>query len=139
MAAQEFENNEPLESVRTKLNTNAKLIDTKVTAELGKSLISINDINKLGEIEAKATKNSSDTVLTDRANHKGSQPASTIVQSSTYRFVTDTEKNVWNAKLGSVGSSLQVNNIVFMYEDVYTNLVTKDATTCYVLIKRDVV
>lgn len=36
--------------------------------------------------------------LLNRANHTGTQPATTITEDSTHRFATDTEKSTWNAK-----------------------------------------
>lgn len=40
----------------------------------------------------------------DRANHTGMQPADTITQDSSYRFVTDLEKALWNSKEDSIGT-----------------------------------
>lgn len=37
-----------------------------------------------------------------RANHTGTQAATTIVEDSTHRFATDTEKTTWNAKEPSI-------------------------------------
>lgn len=39
---------------------------------------------------------------TARANHTGTQAATTITEDSTHRFVTDTEKTTWNAKEGAI-------------------------------------
>lgn len=36
--------------------------------------------------------------LLNRANHTGTQPATTVVEDSTHRFATDAEKSTWNAK-----------------------------------------
>ena len=36
--------------------------------------------------------------LLNRANHTGTQPATTVAEDSTHRFATDAEKSTWNAK-----------------------------------------
>lgn len=38
------------------------------------------------------------TDATSRANHTGTQPATTIVEDANHRFATDAEKTAWNAK-----------------------------------------
>lgn len=51
---------------------------------------------KLDGISAGATVNSTDAQLRDRSTHTGTQAATTIVESTTKRFVTDAEKAIWN-------------------------------------------
>lgn len=53
---------------------------------------------KLDGIAAGATANSTDAQLRDRTTHTGTQAASTIVESATKRFASDTEKAAWNSK-----------------------------------------
>lgn len=55
-------------------------------------------LSKLNGIAAGATANSSDATLLNRANHTGTQAASTITEDSTHRFTTDAEKSTWNGK-----------------------------------------
>lgn len=41
--------------------------------------------------------------LLNRANHTGTQPATTVAEDSTHRFATDAEKSTWNAKQNALG------------------------------------
>ena len=41
--------------------------------------------------------------LLNRANHTGTQPATTVAEDSTHRFATDAEKSAWNAKQPALG------------------------------------
>lgn len=41
--------------------------------------------------------------LLNRANHTGTQPATTVAEDSTHRFATDAEKSTWNAKQPALG------------------------------------
>lgn len=79
------------------------------------------DANKLAGIEALSEVNNiSDVNVTDltdagdsalhfhssdrsRTNHSGTQAPSTIVQDASNRFVTDTEKGIWNGKQDALG------------------------------------
>lgn len=59
---------------------------------------------KLSGVATGATANDTDANLKNRANHTGTQAATTIVEDATHRFVTDTEKSTWNAGTGGGGS-----------------------------------
>lgn len=52
---------------------------------------------KLAGIATAATANDTDANLKARANHTGTQAATTITEDSTHRFATDAEKTTWNA------------------------------------------
>jgi hypothetical protein len=65
---------------------------------------------KLAGIATGATANSPDATLLNRANHTGTQAATTITQDATHRFATDTEKNTWN---GSYTSVTGINDSTF--------------------------
>lgn len=41
--------------------------------------------------------------LLNRANHTGTQAATTVAEDSTHRFATDAEKSAWNAKQPALG------------------------------------
>ena len=41
--------------------------------------------------------------LLNRANHTGTQAATTVAEDSTHRFATDAEKSAWNAKQDALG------------------------------------
>ena len=71
-----------------------KYTDTVTTINGKTGAISKSDITALG-IPAQ------DTVYT----HPSTHPASMITESTTRRFVSDTEKSTWNAKLGSAGTT----------------------------------
>lgn len=60
---------------------------------------------KLAGIAAGATANSSNATLLARANHTGTQAASTIVQDASNRFMTDAERT----KLTGIATGAQVN------------------------------
>lgn len=57
---------------------------------------------KLASIATAATANATDAQLRDRATHTGVQPAASIEEDGTHRFVTDAEKGTWNAKAPTV-------------------------------------
>ncbi|GAB4001459.1 hypothetical protein GCM10028807_57650 [Spirosoma daeguense] len=59
--------------------------------------------SKLAGISAGATANSTDAFLLGRANHTGLQPAITITEDATHRFVTDSQTANWNAKQDALG------------------------------------
>lgn len=61
---------------------------------------------KLAGIATGATANATDAQLRDRSTHTGVQPASSITEDATHRFVTDTEKSAWNAKLDATSPAL---------------------------------
>lgn len=46
-----------------------------------------------------------------RANHTGTQAATTIVEDSTHRFATDAEKTTWNAKQAALVSGTNIKTI----------------------------
>lgn len=48
----------------------------------------------------------------DRANHTGSQAASTITQDATHRFASDTEKATWNGKVDAAYVIAAINALV---------------------------
>lgn len=54
--------------------------------------------SKLDGIADGATANDSDANLKNRANHTGTQAATTITEDSSHRFTTDSEKATWNSK-----------------------------------------
>lgn len=60
-------------------------------------------VTKLSGIATGATANSADATLLARANHTGTQAATTIVEDATHRFATDAEKSTWNAKQAALG------------------------------------
>lgn len=62
--------------------------------------------SKLAGIASGATANDTDSNLKNRANHTGTQPATTITEDSTHRFLTDTERT----KLTGVASGATVND-----------------------------
>ncbi|SDJ95957.1 hypothetical protein SAMN04487898_105155 [Pedobacter sp. ok626] len=69
--------------------------------------------SKLASIASGATVNQTNTYLLDRANHTGAQAATTITQTATARFATDSEKTTWNAAVPSTrtvaGKALSAN------------------------------
>jgi hypothetical protein len=77
-------------------------LNAKVDKIIGKGLstedYSTAEKTKLSGIATGATANSTDAFLLARANHTGSQAATTITEDATHRFATDAEKTLWNAK-----------------------------------------
>jgi hypothetical protein len=91
-------------------------VNTKVDKVTGKQLSS-NDYTsaektKLSAIQDSATANDTDANLKNRANHTGTQAATTIVEDSTHRFATDAEKTAWNAKQAALPSQTGNNGKV---------------------------
>lgn len=80
----------------------AEALDDKVDKSTGLALSqnSYTDAEKtkLGGIATGATANDTDANLKNRANHTGSQAATTITEDATHRFATDAEKTTWNGK-----------------------------------------
>lgn len=66
---------------------------------------------KLTGIATGATANSTDAQLRDRSLHTGNMPATNVTESSAKRFVTDTEKGVWNAKQAALVSGSNIKTI----------------------------
>lgn len=64
---------------------------------------------KLIGIATAATANSADATLLARANHTGSQAASTVTEDATHRFATDAEKTTWNAKASQAAVDLKAD------------------------------
>lgn len=79
------------------------LLNLKVDKVTGKQLstedYSTAEKSKLLGIAPNATANSTDAFLLGRVNHTGTQTPSTILQDVLNRFVTDSEKASWNAKV----------------------------------------
>lgn len=89
------------------LNSTNTTVAGKVDKVAGKGL-STNDLTaglfvKLNGIATGATANDTDVNLRTRGTHTGVQDATTITESSTKRFVTDTEKTTWNGKQAALG------------------------------------
>lgn len=87
---------------RSDAATDALLAD-KVDKVAGKSLLSDTEITRLLSMATGATANSTDAQLRDRSTHTGTQAPGTIVQDASNRFVTDSEKAVWDAKQNALG------------------------------------
>lgn len=77
-------------------------LDLKVDKVTGKALstedYTTTEKSKLAGIASGATANQTDAYLLSRANHTGTQAATTITEDSTHRFATDAEKTSWNSK-----------------------------------------
>jgi hypothetical protein len=109
MAQQLLSNLASLLIQRNKINENfSDLYNTygqKVDKVSGKQLTTEDYTSaekvKLNNIQPGATVNDTDSNLKNRANHTGTQPASTIIEDASHRFVTDTEKANWSAGSGS--------------------------------------
>lgn len=52
----------------------------------------------LGRVGGTTAISTTTGALLNRANHTGTQPATTVAEDSTHRFATDAEKSAWNAK-----------------------------------------
>lgn len=92
---------------------------------VGNISVNYNDTNDTITISTTATQNSTDAALRDRSTHTGMQPATSIIQTPTHRFVSDTEKTVWNNG-GQVESTI-TNGSAFAVSSnaVYDALQTK--------------
>lgn len=57
----------------------------------------------LGRVGGTTAISTTTGALLNRANHTGTQPATTVAEDSTHRFATDAEKSTWNAKQPALG------------------------------------
>jgi hypothetical protein len=97
-------------------NTVTLAIDAATPSQAG--LESAADKTKLDGIATGATANSSDATLLARANHTGTQAATTITEDATHRFATDAEKTAWNAKQAGSAALTDIANLTPSNDDV---------------------
>lgn len=85
---QGFSNDKVLNLMIDEIKNQLASCDLRTATQLLKGLMSADDKKKLDGIAEGATKYS----------HPTTHPATMITQDSTHRFVTDTEKTIWNSK-----------------------------------------
>lgn len=59
--------------------------------------------------------------LTDRANHIGTQTATTIIEDPTHRFITDDERNYWNNKANNSVVTTSANGLMLAADKIKLN------------------
>lgn len=77
-------------------------------------------LSKLNGIAASATANSSDAILLARANHTGTQAATTINEDSTHRFTNDTDKTSATTVISNLAT--EITNRVNADNALQTNI-----------------
>jgi len=100
-------------------NSAQTLAGNAVPLVAGSRLITNIEGSKLAGIATGATLNDTDANLKNRANHTGTQAATTIVEDSTHRFSTDTEKiaNITgNSQASVLTGSLQPETLDYLYK-----------------------
>ena len=75
---------------------------TAVATQSANGLMSASDKKKLDGVAAGA----------NNYQHPATHPASVIVQDSTHRFVTDTEKTTWNGKASTAVATQSANGLM---------------------------
>lgn len=89
---QDIPSGEALATSRPKINSNFAALNT----ELGQ---------KETPAGAQAKADAAQAYAVQRANHTGTQAATTVTQDSTHRFATDAEKATWNAKQDALANA----------------------------------
>lgn len=103
------------------INSKVDKDGTKVLSDNNYSTI---EKSKLVSIASGATVNQTDAYLLNRVNHTGSQAATTITQTASARFVSDTEKSTWNSKVNTADISGFISNSTDTFGNKVTNIVS---------------
>ena len=98
-------------------NWNAKA-STSIATSTANGLMSSADKKKLDSIAEDATK----------YVHPDTHPATMIVEDSTHRFVTDTEKSTWNAKASTDTATVDNNGLMSAADKKKLNSIAEGAT-----------
>lgn len=83
------------------------------TGDNGNEYFRFEHISSSGETEWMTIKGDGVRIKGNLVYHQGNKPpASDIIQSSTHRFVSDTEKNTWNAKASTAVATTSANGLM---------------------------